>query len=114
MTAEMQSLANDPNFVVEFAIGEPFPQLVPQQKGSGIVFSGVYFDRPKRYIMKKAHMSREDVRILDVDNGRVVMVSHHPGKNPVRTVVLVFSMCACKCSTLVSDIFSLSAHPVPQ
>ena len=82
MTAEMHSLANDPNFVVEFAVGEPFPELVPQQKGSGIVFSGLYFNQPKRYIMKKAHMSREDVRILDVDNGRVVMVSHHPGKNP--------------------------------
>lgn len=82
MTAEMHSLANDPNFVVEFAVGEPFPELAPQPKGSGITFSGVYFDDPKRYIMKKAHMSREDVRILDVNTGRAVLVSHHPGKNP--------------------------------
>jgi len=82
MTAEMNKLANDPNFVVQFAVGDPIPDLVPQQKGSGIEMSRVYFDKPKRYIMKKAHMSREDVRILDVDNGRVIMVSHHPGKNP--------------------------------
>ncbi|KAL3771254.1 hypothetical protein ACHAW5_006663 [Stephanodiscus triporus] len=82
MTAEMQHLANDPNFVVQFAIGDPIPNLVPQPKDSGIRMSGAYFDKTKRYVMKKAHMSREDVRIFDVETGHVVMVSHHPGKNP--------------------------------
>lgn len=61
MTAEMQHLANDPNFVVQFAIGDPIPNLVPQPKDSGIRMSGAYFDKTKRYVMKKAHMSREDV-----------------------------------------------------
>ena len=82
MTSEMHQLANDPNFVVEFAIGDPIPDLIPQPKNSGIQFSQVHFDKTKRYIMKKAHMSKDDVRILDMDTGRVVLVSHHPGKDP--------------------------------
>ena len=82
MTAEMNSLINDPDFCVEFAMGDPTPDLVPQERGSGIVLKGIYFDKPKRYLMKKAHMSKEDVRIFDVDSGKVVLVSHHPGKNP--------------------------------
>ncbi|KAL9186639.1 hypothetical protein ACHAXT_005877 [Thalassiosira profunda] len=82
MTAEMQQLANDPNFVVEFAVGDPMPDLVPQSKDSGIKMGGVYFDEPKRYIMKSCHMSKEDVRILDMASGKVVLVSHHPGKDP--------------------------------
>ena len=82
MTVEMQNLVNDPNFVVEFAMGDPIPDLVPQQRGSGITFSNLYFDKPKRYLMKKAHMSRDDVRIFDIDTGKCVLVSHHPGKNP--------------------------------
>ena len=61
MTAEMHKLANDPNFVVQFAIGEPLPNLITQSKDSGIRMSGVYFDTTKRYIMKHAHMSKEDV-----------------------------------------------------
>ena len=56
MTAEMQQLANDPNFIVEFAVGDPVPDFVPQSKDSGIKMSGVYFDKTKRYIMKKCHM----------------------------------------------------------
>lgn len=63
-------------------MGDPTPDLVPQQRGSGIVMSGIYFDKPKRYLMKKAHMSKEDVRVFDVDTGKIVLVSHHPGKNP--------------------------------
>jgi len=82
MTPEMQQLVNDPNFVVEFAIGDPMPNLIPQSKDSGIELSGVYFDKPKRYIMKSCHLSKDDVRILDMDTGKVVLVSHHPGKNP--------------------------------
>ena len=53
--------SNDPNFVVQFAIGEPLPNLIAQSKDSGIRMSGVYFDTTKRYIMKHAHMSKEDV-----------------------------------------------------
>ena len=110
MTSEMQQLANDPNFVVQFAVGDPIPNLVPQSKDSGIKMAGVYFDTTKRYVMKSCHMSREDVsrslldiadplhiillilkciylfvsqvRILDVATGQVILVSHHPGKNP--------------------------------
>lgn len=59
MTAEMNSLVNDPDFVVEFAMGDRAPELVPQEKGAGIVLNGLYFDKPKRYLMKKAHMSKE-------------------------------------------------------
>lgn len=82
MTAELNRLANDPSFVVQFAIGDPFPELKPQKRDAGIRMGGIYFEQPKRYIVKKAHMSREDVRTFDKDTGRLVMVSHHPGKNP--------------------------------
>ena len=86
MTAELEKLANDPNFVVEVAMGDPMPVLVPQDRNSGIRMCGIYFDKPKRYILKKAHMSREDNRIFDTDTGRLVLVSHHPGKNPYETL----------------------------
>lgn len=82
MTAELNRLANDPDFVVQFAVGDPTPVLVPQDRQSGLHFSRVYFNKPKRYVLKKAHMSREDNRIFDFDSGKMVMVSHHPGKNP--------------------------------
>jgi len=82
MTDEMQQLVNDPSFVVEFAIGDPFPDLVPQERGTGLTLSKLYFDEPKRYVMKKAHMSTDDVRVFDYTSRRVVLVSHHPGKNP--------------------------------
>ena len=82
MTPEMQQLVSDPNFIVEFAIGDPFPELIPQSRDSGIKLSGVYFDTNKRYIMKSCHFSKDDVRILDMDTGKVVLVSHHPGKDP--------------------------------
>ena len=52
MTSEMQQLANDPNFVVQFAVGDPIPNLVPQSKDSGIKLAGVYFDTTKRFVMK--------------------------------------------------------------
>jgi len=86
MTAEMQELISDPNFVVEFAIGDPIPNLVPQSKEDGIKMKGTYFDKTKRYIMKSCHLSKDDVRILDMDTGKVVLVSHHPGKNPYETL----------------------------
>lgn len=82
MTAELTRLANDPNFVVQFAVGDPVPELKPQSRDSGLKFCQIYFDEPKRYVLKKAHMSREDNRIFDKDSGRLVYVSHHPGKNP--------------------------------
>lgn len=79
---ELNQIVNDPNFIVEFAVGDPAPDLKPQARGSGIVMSGLYYDKVQRFIMKKAHMSREDIRIFDSESGRVVLVSHHPGKNP--------------------------------
>lgn len=82
MTNELQRLANDPNFVVEFAVGSPTPLLVEQDRASGLHLGNVFFRQSKQYVLKSAHMSREDLRIFDVDTGRMVMVSHHPGKNP--------------------------------
>lgn len=82
MTDEMQKVINDPNYAVEFAIGEPFATFEPLEKGSGIEVSRVYFDKVKRYILKSAHMSRDDVRIFDVDSGKAIFVGHYPGKNP--------------------------------
>jgi len=80
--AELNQIVNDPSFIVELAVGDPSPDLSPQPRGSGIVMSKLYYDNVKRFIMKKAHMSREDVRIIDSESGQVLLVSHHPGKNP--------------------------------
>lgn len=82
MSNELQRLANDPNFVVQFAVGDPSSSLVPQSRRSGLHLSNVFFNEPKQYVLKSAHMSREDMRMFDVSTGRMVMVSHHPGKNP--------------------------------
>lgn len=82
MTAELQKLANDPNFAVQFAVGDPAPELIPQSRDAGLRLSGVYFNTPKRYVLKSAHLSREDLRVFDPATGHVVAISHHPGKNP--------------------------------
>jgi len=82
----MQQAINDPNFVVQFAVGDPIPNLIPQNpndnKNNMLTISGIYYNKPKRYILKNAHISYDDNRIFDCDTGKVVMVSHHPGKNP--------------------------------
>lgn len=82
MTAELKRLANDPNYVVQFAVGDPSPTFRPQRRDSGLTITGVYFDDTKRYLLKSAHLSLDDMRVFDVDTGHVVLVSHHPGKNP--------------------------------
>lgn len=82
MTAELQKLANDPNFVVQFAVGDPAPRFEPQNREAGINLAHVFFPHTKRYVLKKAHLSADDFRIFDYESGHLVMVSHHPGKNP--------------------------------
>lgn len=78
--AEMNAL-HDANAAIQIAIGDPFPELIAQERGSGIELDKVYFDEPKRYIIKKAKLSRDDVRCFDTE-GRLICNSHHPGKNP--------------------------------
>ena len=79
-TSEAQQVANDPSFAVEFAIGDPFPKLVPQDPNDDsddyVRLRGIYFQEPKRYLLKKARFSAEDKRIFDVDTGLVVMVRY--------------------------------------
>lgn len=72
---------NNPNYVLELAVGPPAPNLVPQQPGSGAVLSGQFLQQPARFLLKKAHLSADDFRIFD-SSGRLVAVSHHLGKNP--------------------------------
>eukprot|EP00755_Sulcionema_specki_P024767 Sspe_Gene.81880::Locus_53108_Transcript_1_1_Confidence_1.000_Length_1237::g.81880::m.81880 len=76
---------NDPNAVLEFAIGPPpdGSTLVPQPKGTPLEFHGVYHNAMHTYIVKKAGLgSRDDWRCFDASTGRVMYNSHHPGKNP--------------------------------
>lgn len=82
MTDELKRVAGDPNYAVQFAVGSPVPNLAPQSRGSGIEIAGIYFNDVKRFVLKSAHLSVEDVRIFDGDSGQLVYVSHHPGKNP--------------------------------
>lgn len=82
MTDEMKKAAADPATAMQIAVGDPAPVLVPQKRGSAIELDKVYFPDTKRYLVKKAHMSRDDVRVFDTDGGHLVMNSHHPGKNP--------------------------------
>jgi hypothetical protein len=55
MTAESNKLLNDPNFVIQFAVGEPIPSLVQQDRNAGITIAKVFYNEPKRYVWKKAH-----------------------------------------------------------
>lgn len=73
---------NDPGYVIQLAVGPPFPDLVPQQPGSGMVLAGRFDHQPHRFVFKKAHMSRDDFRIFDAESGRVVAAMYHFGKNP--------------------------------
>ena len=93
---EVAAAANNPKTVVEFADdGGPFSkELVAQDPTSGnkdgdeggICLSGVYFETPKRYILKKAQFSTKDRRIFDFDTGVVVLASYHWGKNPYQSL----------------------------
>mmetsp|Transcript_1628 Transcript_1628/g.2744 ORF Transcript_1628/g.2744 Transcript_1628/m.2744 type:complete len:340 (+) Transcript_1628:282-1301(+) len=91
LTPELEKMQNDPNFILEVAVGPPLPELVPQQQTDGIKAFGKFntMDKPKRFIVKKAHLSTDDFRIWDFDTGKLVYNSHHPGKNPVESVDLL-------------------------
>lgn len=65
MTAESSKILIHPNFATTFAAGDPFPGLVKQHRTNGIRFAGKYCNEPKRYILKSAHMSRNDRRLFD-------------------------------------------------
>ncbi|KAL3697692.1 hypothetical protein R1sor_011768 [Riccia sorocarpa] len=82
--SEVQKL-NDPNFLVELAIGPPNPALAPQKPGRGLVLGGQYSYQPRSFVFKKAHFSFDDNRIFD-ESGELVLVTHHPGKNPLDAV----------------------------
>lgn len=73
---------NDPNFIVELAVGPPLAPLVPQQPSAGLSLGGRFLQTPGRFIFKKAHLSAEDNRIFNADNGELVCCAHHFGKNP--------------------------------
>jgi hypothetical protein len=79
---EMGHALQDPNAAIEIAIGPPMPELVPQQPNTGLVVGARFDQQPRRFIFKKAHLSREDFRIFDAMNKSLVCVSHHWGKNP--------------------------------
>jgi hypothetical protein len=80
MTAEMKGALADPNKAIQIAIGDPMPTLIPQDPKIGLRFGGLYYKQPKRYVLKSGHMSRDDHRIFDAENGQLVYNSHHPGK----------------------------------
>lgn len=95
VSPDIAAAANNPKTVVEFTEdGGPFSKdLVAQdasssndEKGDGMRLLGVYFENPKRYVLKKAYFSTEDRRIFDFDTGLVVQASYHWGKNPYQSL----------------------------
>eukprot|EP00188_Purpureofilum_apyrenoidigerum_P001230 Plantae.Rhodophyta-Purpureofilum_apyrenoidigerum.ctg16611.p1 GENE.Plantae.Rhodophyta-Purpureofilum_apyrenoidigerum.ctg16611~~Plantae.Rhodophyta-Purpureofilum_apyrenoidigerum.ctg16611.p1 ORF type:complete len:353 (-),score=62.44 Plantae.Rhodophyta-Purpureofilum_apyrenoidigerum.ctg16611:322-1332(-) len=78
---EMEA-TNDPEFALEIALGPAASNLVSQTPGKGIQFKKKYFNEIKRYLFKGAHLSRDDYRIYDAQTGKMIMYSHHPGKDP--------------------------------
>jgi hypothetical protein len=76
----------DPNAAIAIAMGPPFPALVPQQPGTGLILGNQIDQQPRRFIFKKAHLSREDFRIFDAMSQQLVCVSHHYGKNPYESM----------------------------
>ena len=85
---QLANVANDPSFAVEFAIGDPFPSLIPQDPNDDahIRLTGAYFAENKRYLLEKAHFSHEDRRVFDVRSGQVILAAHHEGKNPYEEI----------------------------
>lgn len=83
---EIGHALQNPNAAIDIAIGPPFPELVPQQPRTGLVLAGHCAHEPRRFIFKKAHLSREDFRIFDAQTKRLVAVSHHWGKNPYESL----------------------------
>lgn len=82
MTSEMKQALADPNVAIQIAVGDPIPALVPQDPSVGLKFGGVYAKVPRRFILKSGKLSRDDQRVFDAHSKRLVMNSHHPGKNP--------------------------------
>ncbi|KAF6262431.1 hypothetical protein COO60DRAFT_1624972 [Scenedesmus sp. NREL 46B-D3] len=81
MASELQRLS-DPNYAISLAVGPPFAELKPQAPGSGLVLTHHFSSQPRRFVLKKAHLSRDDFRVFDASSGRPVAVLHHFGKNP--------------------------------
>lgn len=84
--AELARLQNDPNYVFEFALGPPSATLVDQTGAPpelNLNIQNRVSSEVTRYVMKSAHLSLDDLRMFDVSTGKLAMVSHHPGKNPV-------------------------------
>mmetsp|Transcript_2809 Transcript_2809/g.8566 ORF Transcript_2809/g.8566 Transcript_2809/m.8566 type:complete len:336 (+) Transcript_2809:160-1167(+) len=78
---EMEA-TNDPEFALEIAVGPATSNLVKQDPSKGVHFRKKFFNENKRYLFKGAHLSRDDYRIYDAATGKMVMYSHHPGKDP--------------------------------
>uniref|UniRef100_A0A7S3A0S0 Uncharacterized protein n=1 Tax=Rhodosorus marinus TaxID=101924 RepID=A0A7S3A0S0_9RHOD len=79
--SEMDAM-NDPEFALEIALGPPSPELKAQEKGSGIEYKKMYFDENVKYLFKSAHLSVDDYRIYNGKGGKMILHSHHPGKDP--------------------------------
>ncbi|KAL3698597.1 hypothetical protein R1sor_012673 [Riccia sorocarpa] len=79
---------NDPNFLIEVAVGPPIPELVPQNPAAadGVALGARYLAKPSRFIFKKAHLTAEDNRIFNAETGQLVCASHHLGKNPYESL----------------------------
>jgi len=84
MAAELNAFKKNPLAAVEVAVGDPFPKLIAQKKGS-VYIDQFYRKEKTRFILKKARFSRDDIRVFDAD-GNLALVSHHPGKNPMDSV----------------------------
>lgn len=81
---EVQAALADPSLAINIAVGPPTATLVPQDPNTspGVRFAGLYEREPRRFVFKKAHLSREDFRIFDSHPsgvGQLVCVSHHHG-----------------------------------
>eukprot|EP01063_Lacrimia_lanifica_P029471 TRINITY_DN4505_c0_g1_i1.p2 TRINITY_DN4505_c0_g1~~TRINITY_DN4505_c0_g1_i1.p2 ORF type:complete len:310 (+),score=119.91 TRINITY_DN4505_c0_g1_i1:103-1032(+) len=76
---------NDPNAVLQFAIGplDGVAQLVPQRPGALPEVHKMYSQRDHTFVVKKAQLGqKDDWRCYDAETGRMVYNSHHPGKDP--------------------------------
>lgn len=83
--SEVQQALQDPTAAVNIVVGPPVADLVAQDPNvsPGVRFAGLYEHEPRRFVFKKAHLSREDFRIFDSHPsgmGQLVCVSHHHGE----------------------------------
>jgi hypothetical protein len=90
---EFGKVLADPTAAIDIAVGPPFPNLTPQQPGTGVIVGQQFDNKPRRFVFKKAHLSREDFRVFDYDQRRRVSFPRQEARVPVNACKMRSGCC---------------------